>query len=93
MADCTICGEKIPEGSRTCPVCGSSADEFFVGADVLRRCSPSRCRCNRWTLPAGGSFCPACARSYGPEHADGYCTCGTELVKELADEIADGAGS
>jgi hypothetical protein len=35
MADCSICGEKIPQGSRTCAVCGSSADDFFPSSTML----------------------------------------------------------
>jgi len=35
MSDCSICGENIPDGSRTCPVCGSSADEFLPMATGL----------------------------------------------------------
>jgi hypothetical protein len=38
------------------------------------------------TAPPGGSVCPACAKVYGPEHADTYCACGTELVKAVSVE-------
>src|SRR5262249_35804324 len=33
-------------------------------------------------LPSGGSYCPNCAKVYGPEYADLFCVCGTELLKE-----------
>ncbi|HZZ77669.1 MAG TPA: FHA domain-containing protein [Gemmataceae bacterium] len=83
MADCSICGEKIPEGSRTCPVCGSSADDFFPSATMLKLepTSPAP------AAPPGGSVCPACAKTYGPEHTDTYCTCGTELIMSESEPI------
>ncbi len=82
MPDCTICGGNIPDGSRTCPVCGSSGDDFFPLGTMLRL-DPAPQPALPARLPPGGSFCPVCAKVFGPDHADGYCTCGTELLKEL----------
>ncbi len=36
MAECSVCGEKIPDGERTCSICGSSADEFLPMGTLLR---------------------------------------------------------
>lgn len=87
MANCSICGEKIPEGSRTCPVCGSGADDFFPSATMLTVDRPSAAP-PMAQAPAGGSACPVCGKTYGPEYADSYCVCGTELVKQaIVDDI------
>jgi hypothetical protein len=87
MADCSICGEKIPEGSRTCAVCGSGADEFFPSGTMLTLDKPAAPPITPMpTTPPGGSVCPACAKVYGPEHSDPYCACGTELVREVSVE-------
>jgi hypothetical protein len=84
MPECTICGGKIPDGSRTCPLCGSREDEFFpMGTMLTLEPAPQPAAALPADLPAGGSFCPACAKVYGPGHTDGYCACGTELLKEL----------
>jgi hypothetical protein len=82
MADCSICGEKIAEGSRTCAVCGSGADDFFPSATMLTFDKPVKPTTPMPTVPAGSRFCPACARVYGPEHIDPYCACGIELVRQ-----------
>ena len=88
MSECTICGEKIPEGSRTCSICGSSADEFLPAGTWL---NPAPGAAPAVTapleLPVGGSYCPGCAKVYGPEHLDPYCACGIELCKELRAEV------
>jgi hypothetical protein len=39
--------------------------------------------CAPTNLPPGGSYCPVCVRTYGPEYTDGFCSCGTELLKEV----------
>ena len=84
MPDCTICGEKIPDGSRTCPICGSSADEFMPMATMLGT-PPLVASATELpaALPTGGSYCPVCSKVYGPAHSDGFCSCGTELKTEL----------
>jgi FHA domain len=85
MSECTICGTKIPDGSRTCSICGSSADEIMPSAMALH--SAASIAASPTELPAGGSYCPVCARVYGPDHLDPFCTCGTELSKELQGEL------
>ena len=88
MSECTICGEKIPEGSRTCSICGSSADEFLPAGTWLNPASVTApAAAVPMELPIGGSYCPACAKMYGPEHMDAFCTCGTELWKELPADV------
>src|SRR5690348_4873282 len=87
MADCSICGEMIPEGSRTCAVCGSAADDFFPSATMLTLDAAPVAPAATPTAPPGGSVCPACARTYGPEHTDTYCICGTELVTAANAEL------
>jgi hypothetical protein len=82
MPNCSICGELIPEGSRTCSVCGSSADEFLPSATELNLGEPVVPLPTE--LPPGGSYCPACSKVYGAEYTDPFCECGTELLKELS---------
>ncbi len=81
MADCSICGEKIPEGSRTCSVCGSSVDEFLPTATELKPAKASVVSIPK-DLPPGGSYCPACAKVYWADYTDQFCVCGTQLLKE-----------
>jgi hypothetical protein len=82
MPACVICGEPIPEGSRTCSMCGSSADEFFpMGTELKVDDKPKPAVSPPSSLPPGGRHCPTCASVFGPEYTDAYCTCGTELVK------------
>ncbi len=86
MPECEICGGPIPTGSRTCTVCGSSADEFFPAGTELKHDNPGPSAVAMpTTIPTGGSYCPSCAQIFGPDYADTYCTCGTELCKALAD--------
>lgn len=88
MPACAICGEPIPDGSRTCSMCGSSADEFFpMGTELKLDEKPKSVTAPPPAMPAGASYCPACASVFGAEYADAYCTCGTELVKP-APEVA-----
>ena len=88
MSECMICGEKIPEGSRTCSICGSSADEFLPAATWLNAAPVATpAVAAPMELPLGGSYCPACAKVYGPEHTDAFCTCGTELCKDLPADV------
>ena len=83
MSLCNICGEKIPEGSRTCSVCGSSVDEFLPTRTGVT--PPPEIKVGKPAL-AGGSSCPACGKVYGPDHTDAFCACGTGLVKEAEAE-------
>jgi hypothetical protein len=82
MADCSICGEKIPAGSRTCSVCGSSVDEFPAAATPPARTPTSKVVLPT-ELPPGGSYCPGCGKTYEADYADTFCVCGTGLLKEL----------
>jgi hypothetical protein len=86
MPACAICGEAIPDGSRTCSICGSSADEFFpMGTELKLDEKPRPIAAPPPAVPAGGSYCPMCATVYGPEHKDAYCNCGTELLRPAED--------
>ena len=82
MANCSICGERIPEGSRTCSACGTSTDDVvsMTSLGLAEAAPPSPAPAE---LPVGGSYCPVCVRVYGPEYTDGFCSCGTELLKEI----------
>jgi hypothetical protein len=82
MADCSICGEKIPAGSRTCSVCGSSVDEFPAAPTPPARTATSKVVLPT-ELPPGGSYCPGCGKTYEADYADTFCVCGTGLLKEL----------
>jgi FHA domain len=87
MTACNICGEKILEGSRTCSVCGSSADEFLpagTGLSPFADAPPSVAP--PIELAPDGSYCPACAKVFGPERTDAFCVCGTFLLRELPSE-------
>ncbi len=92
MPECSICGEAIPEGSRTCSVCGSSADEFLPAATGLHPFESAPASAAPIELPAGGSYCPACSKVYGPDHGDAFCDCGTWLLKELPPESVPADG-
>src|SRR5882724_6504373 len=81
MANCSICGERIPDGSRTCSACGTSTDDVVSMTSLGLTPPPSSFAPAE--LPAGGSYCPVCVRVYGPEYTDGFCSCGTELLKEI----------
>ncbi|MBI3823667.1 MAG: FHA domain-containing protein [Planctomycetes bacterium] len=84
MITCSICGEKIAEGSRTCSVCGSSVEDFLPsGTGLTTPTTPSKVELPR-ELPPGGSCCPACGKVYAADYADLFCVCGTMLVKDLA---------
>ncbi len=81
MPACSICGEAIPAGSRTCAMCGSSADEPTSPASGLFLEKPARPLPAK--LPPGCRYCPGCYEIYGPAFTDSYCKCGTELLSEL----------
>src|ERR1043165_10165646 len=81
MPICSICSEEIPEGERTCPLCGTSVDDFVM--EVPTTSESAAPVCAPTNLPPGGSYCPVCVRTYGPEYTDGFCSCGTELLKEV----------
>jgi hypothetical protein len=77
---CSVCAVEVPEGCRSCPMCGTPVETD--PAPVEEAAMPTAVAPSE--LPADGRYCPACARIYGPgENTDGYCTCGTELLSEL----------
>lgn len=84
MDNCTICGEPLPPGARTCAVCGTSQPEVGVPtADIVAPVGHTE-KTVVLPIPAvppGGRFCPSCRRVYGREYADLFCECGIELVK------------
>lgn len=81
MAICSICGEKLPDGGRTCSLCGSSVEEFTPAASKLST-TPSKVDVPK-SIPPGGSYCPGCGKTYGADYVDTFCVCGTGLQKEL----------
>lgn len=84
MPSCYICGEPIPEGGRTCAVCGTSLKEAPLpqASIVESPTSAERTFLNMVPdVPPGGRFCPSCRRVYGPEYTDNFCDCGIELVR------------
>ena len=92
MPNCSICSEEIPVGSRTCSVCGTSVDYQLPMGTILPGAEPAPAvLLMPAELPPGGSYCPVCIRVYGREHTDGFCSCGTELLRELpaATELDD----
>jgi hypothetical protein len=84
MVECSICGTKIPDGSRTCSICGSSTDLFLPSEAELRAAASIAMPRE---LPVGGTYCPNCAKVYGPEYVDPFCACGAELKKALDDDV------
>ena len=87
MSTCAICGGNIPTGSRTCSVCGSSADEFFPAGTMLKVDAPAKSGVAPSSMPVGGSYCPGCAAVYGPDYTDPYCKCGIELLRQLPEDV------
>lgn len=84
MIPCSICGEMIAEGSRTCSVCGSSVEDFLPAGTGLSSAPAAPSKVELPTeLPPGGSCCPACGKVYAADYADQFCVCGTQLVQEL----------
>jgi hypothetical protein len=81
MADCAICSAAIPAGSRTCPLCGSGAEEIMPAATGLRLEKPARPL--PAVLPPGCRYCPGCSEIFGPAYTDMFCRCGMELSNEL----------
>ncbi len=92
MPQCVICGEALPEGARTCTICGSSQpDEGSVPSASVVSASPptSRLAMPRLVAPPGGHVCPGCGQVYGPEYTDPFCACGLELVEAAAAAVAE----
>src|SRR4051794_16338931 len=87
MSHCSICGEEIPDGSRTCSMCGTSVDDHLPMGNMVPESAPAVLLMPA-ELPPGGRYCPVCIRVYGPDYADSFCSCGTELLRELPAEAA-----
>jgi hypothetical protein len=79
--NCSICGEKIAAGSRTCSLCGSSVEDFPPTATGMTAAPPPAVSSPQ-EIPPGGSYCPGCGKTYGPEYTDLFCVCGTGLLKD-----------
>lgn len=71
MALCIDCGESVPEGSSSCPICGSAVDSSIPCA-----------RCGFPVLP-GSTRCASCGRILAQPHA--YRTTGFRLQGRDAD--------
>ena len=85
MPQCIICGEALPEGARTCTICGSSQpDQNVPMAAVVTAPATTSKLAGTMPVPPGGKICPACGKVYGPDFTDAFCTCGVELVEAAA---------
>jgi hypothetical protein len=81
MPTCHVCGEAMPEGTRTCSVCGTTLPEPVPAARVLTPALSQQLPVHvPASLPPGGRYCPGCGIVYGVEYTDAFCICGTELV-------------
>lgn len=80
MEQCSVCGATLTMGSRTCPLCGTTAPE-----PVQPSSQPAAVAAAPPNLPqgillaAGTRLCPGCGKTYGSDYADTFCTCGMEL--------------
>jgi hypothetical protein len=84
MPICSICGETLPEGARTCAVCGTSLhDVVLPTASVVTPADHAEKThlVPMPNVPPDGRYCPACRLVYGPDYPDAFCRCGIELVK------------
>jgi hypothetical protein len=83
MANCSICGEPLPDGARACTVCGTSVNDALPQATIVA--SPASAERTHLLavpdVPANGRFCPSCRKVYGPEYSDSFCSCGVELLR------------
>lgn len=83
MADqCSVCGATLTMGSRTCPLCGTTAPEPVQAPKAPRvpaaaLAPPSLPQ--GILMAAGTRLCPGCGKTYGADYADTFCTCGMEL--------------
>jgi hypothetical protein len=83
MANCAICGETLPQGARTCAVCGTSQqDEGLPTATIVPPANTEKTHVLTVpNVPPGGRFCPSCRKVYGSEFTDSFCSCGVELLE------------
>jgi hypothetical protein len=84
MPRCAICGEALPDGARTCSVCGTSIAEVLPFATVIETPTQRKSFLAPASLAPGGRFCPGCGKTYDPEFADSFCICGVELQAPTA---------
>jgi hypothetical protein len=82
MPMCIVCGEAMPDGTRTCRECGSAMPDFVPAAGdgaspVKRRSAVATAPVK---LPPGGRFCTGCSMVYAADYTDAYCICGAELA-------------
>src|SRR4051812_1759983 len=84
MSACAICGEALPDGARTCSVCGTSAADPLPFAAVVEAPAKRQSFLAPAGLVTGGRFCPGCGKTFGPDYADSFCGCGVELQTALA---------
>ena len=81
MPSCSVCGEAMPEGTRTCAVCGTTLPEPAPVPRMPPSPTAPPVQANiPASVPPGGRYCPACGIAYGPEYTDAFCICGTELA-------------
>jgi hypothetical protein len=73
----------MAEGSRTCHLCGTSAPETLLAAQVIAP-PPPPVPVDLPALgpcPPGMRICPACGKTYARDYTDSFCACGVELVE------------
>jgi hypothetical protein len=87
MPICSICGEEIRDGSRTCSMCGTAVEEMVF--EVVEAVATPESAPLPTELPPGGSYCPVCMRVYEEDWIDSFCMCGTELLKELPGAVEE----
>src|SRR5438105_13509034 len=82
MPICIVCGEVMPDGTRTCRECGSALPEFVAAAGDVS--APAKRHSAVATapvkLPPGGRYCPGCSMVYDADYTDAFCICGAELA-------------
>ncbi len=84
MPTCTICGEPLDEGSRTCSVCGTRVPDpdMPMGVIVSTPAATAIRLAERAALVAGQRQCAACGRILEANYTDAFCECGAELYVE-----------
>jgi hypothetical protein len=84
MPTCGICGEELPEGARTCAVCGTSLHEVVLPTASVITPAEHNEKTQVFPIPPmppDGRYCPSCRQVYGPEYPDTFCVCGIELLR------------
>jgi Double zinc ribbon/FHA domain len=82
MPTCRVCGESMPDGTRTCKECGSALPDLVPTARIVAPPTTKRVPTVAIPpkLPQGGRYCPSCGTVYDADYTDSFCICGTELV-------------